>query len=206
MKIDIAAIINKQSNNVNCIEIYICRNFIGGENATNATNATVIPVDANLTSPILGLGTGTQSKIESYWYRDMCYTYDTANDAQRVTKRSFYNDHIIQYGMHCMYVVVLNEDTLPSHMFPCVNEITNNNTTSRTSYRINNRMFLYHDVVGEYAIGTYGSNDGSNEKKVINTSEYLYLRYKHSQQVDLIKIQADIDRVIRILCSNSHKF
>jgi len=197
MKLDIAAIINKQSNNVNCIEIYICRSFISGE---NATKAIIIPVDANLTSPILGLGTGTQTKIESYWYRDMSYTYDTANDAQRVTKRSFYNDHIIQHqhGMHCMYVVVLNEDTLPSHMFPCVNEITNNNTTYRTSYRINNRMFLYHDVVGEYATG-------SNEKKVINTSEYLYLRYKHSQQVDLIKIQADIDRVIRILCSNSHK-
>lgn len=197
MKVDIASIINKQGSDVNCIDIYICRNFSGGD------NATVIPVHANLTSPILGLGTGTQSKIESYWYRDMCYTYDIANDAQRVTRRLVHNDHIIQHGMHCLYVIVLNEETLPSHMFPCVNEITNNNTTSRTSYRINNRMFLYHDVVGEYA--TEPTHD-SNEKKVINTSEYLYLRYKHSQQVDLIKIQADIDRVIRILCSNSHKY
>jgi hypothetical protein len=86
----------------------------------------------------------------------------------------------------------MKEETLPSHMFPCTNEISHKTTTQRMSYRINNRTFLCHDKVSE--------KDTENE--------YLYIRYNHSQQVDLKKIQADIENSIRSLLKlnpNYHK-
>jgi len=184
MMIDIASFIKHNDKEINCVEIYICKSFSPSEDG-------IIPVAAQQLQKykIHGFGSGFQSTTTSYHHRDMCYTYDMANDGQKVTRRILINDDITNTGLHSLYTVCMKEETLPSHMFPCTNEVSHKNTTKRISYRINNRTFLCHDTV----------QDQQDQQEKDKEYVYLYIRYNHSPQVDLDKIQYDIDNSIRSL-------
>lgn len=203
MKFDIAAIINgSSSHQVNCVEIYLCPNL--PSNATPDEN--VIPVKlGDLNTKIRlsrGLGAGSKTSFLNYHYRDMCYTYDRTSDAQRVTQRTYCNDHdthIIRKSTSVrLYAICFKEDTLPTHRFPCTRELAHKSMVTRTSYRVNNRLFLHHETVEDMNEQNEGIDNCAGSE-----SEYMYLRYNHAPQVDLVKTQQDIDHVLNTMCFNA---
>jgi len=138
-----------------------------------------ISVVANY-QPITAFGAGYETHLTNYYFKDIVYTYDMTNDGQRVTKRTFVKDEKHTQGL---YVLCLDEDTLPSHRFPCVRDLSHKNTITRRSYRINNRVYLNHDIVHE---------DES-------VTDALYFKYNHAPKVDVKQIQNDIDRALCVL-------
>jgi hypothetical protein len=169
---------------VNCVEIYVCADKSAKEEDANRDMGSgVLSLVANH-QPITAFGAGYETTLTNYYYKDMCYTYDMTNDGQRVTTRTFVKDEKHRSGI---YVLCLNEETLPSHRFPCVQDMSNKTSIQRRSYRINNRVYLNHDVVYE---------DDS-------ITDSLYFKYNHAPQVDLKQIQNDIDRALCVLLKKS---
>jgi hypothetical protein len=162
------------NKNVNCVEVYIRNTH------TSSKDSSVIPLHGMQKSNIVTFGSGHTMTIKNYYYKDLCYSYDTVNDAQRVIKRAHVHDYDAGNGA---YVLCINEDTLPSHRFPCVNEVSHTNNVLRTSYRINNRMYVNHESVNEDGVCT----------------EIVYVRYNHAPQVDLKQMQNDMDKVLKLL-------
>ena len=124
-------------------------------------------------------GNGSMTKTIEYHMCDLCYSYDTANDGQRVTRRIPLNYDDIAHGI---VAIVYNEETLPSHRFPCTNDINQKNVVEKRSYRVNNRTHVLHEVGGS-----------------------LYIQYRHSQVVDTKEqshaMTQTIAKVMRLLKS-----
>jgi hypothetical protein len=81
-----------------------------------------------------------------------------------------------------LYCLSFVEEILPGHRFPSTDEISNKTTYIRTIYKINNRISIYYD---------------KNENE-----SYIYIRYNHCDNVDLKKIQEDLDRTINLIIRN----
>ena len=174
----------------NCVEIHLSKH-IGLEKNTHVIN---ISTDEETKGLLTKFGNGSFSKFKNYYYRDYQYSYDLSNDAQRVTKRIYTYDS----NPHSrIYIVGYNENVLASHSFPATNEISNTNIVERTTFRINNRLFIYNDKV-------YGESDKENADPD-SYNEYIYARYNHSPQVDLKHMQCDIERIVRQLITPPSK-
>jgi hypothetical protein len=116
-----------------------------------------------------GIGSPTVQEIKEYYHRDLVYTYDIANDGQRAFRRLVQNERAS--GNMCFM-----EETIPSHRFPCTKDIAHETTIVRRSYRVNNRMFFIHDRDPEQ-------------------NNYYYLRYQHSDNVDIKKMNLDFQKI-----------
>lgn len=153
------------------VEIYICPDMM---NASDICMSVPIgwknPIPKNF-----HMGQGHTTKFREYHHRDLMYSYDLESDAQKVVRKTLTDDKVEKR----LYVAAYQEDVLPSHRFPCTNEITHESEVVRTSYRINNRMYLHHDKEDGY--------------------EYLYIRYQHVPNVDVKQMQFDLQRVLRKL-------
>ena len=180
-----------------CVEIHLSKNI--GQNSDS--HVVDITTDLETKSLLAKFGNGSFSKFKNYYYKDYQYSYDLSNDAQRVTKKI----HTYDVNLHArIYVVGYNENVLMSHRFPTTAEISNTNIVERTSFRINNRLFIYNDkVFGEHNDATSEHNDATSEHNNVNYvnsyDEYIYVRYNHSPQVDLKHMQTDIERIVRQL-------
>lgn len=129
-------------------------------------------------------GNGLASRYAEYTHRDVTYAYDLANDAQRAYQRATVQDHLLERA----YLLALHEEPVPPHRFPPVKEIQGHSEIARTTYRINNRMHVVHDAVRE-GLG------GAPERR----SDYVYVRYHHAANVDLPRMQQDLQRTLGIL-------
>ena len=117
-------------------------------------------------------------RMVEYAHKNMTYSYDTANDAQRNVVRSTVRDAVI--GSY--YIRALAEDVLPCHQFPCTNEIHNIAHVERTTYTIHNRLIFLVDYVCE-------RSDAENDTGAAGTGYYTYtLRYSHAENADRPKI------------------
>ena len=175
---------------VNCVEIYLSKH-IGQNPDSHVINITS---DAETKLLLAKFGKGTFNKFKNYYHKDYQYSYDLSNDAQKVTKKF----HIQDWNPHNrIYVVAYDENVLASHRFPTTAEISNINIIERTTYRINNRLYIYNDKV-------YGENNTkiTDEDKYY---EYVYVRYNHSSQVDTKQMQTDIERIVRQLITPPSK-
>jgi len=184
-----------EQTRVNCVEIYLSKHI--GQNTD--TSVVDISTDAETKSLLGKFGKGSFNKFKNYYHKDYQYSYDLSNDAQKVTKKF----HIQDWNPHArIYVVAYDENVLASHRFPTTAEISNINIIERTTYRINNRLFIYNDKV-------YGENVNGNVDKNLDEDdvyyEYVYIRYNHSSQVDTKQMQTDIERVVRQLITPPSK-
>lgn len=102
----------------------------------------------------------------------MVYSYDLKTNGQRVIRRTLLDDRAIGR----FYVANWREDVLPPHRFPCL-PCSHKAKTSRITYRINNRLSLIHENQDAYA-------------------NVLYFQYYHSPQVELDKMQFDLQKTI----------
>lgn len=155
-------------DDVNVIDIYVCP-----RGATDGAIGWAKPVQ---TIPTFG-GKGTAQHFIEYHHRELCYVYDTANDGQRVLKKT-----VIGFSTHKPFMAyAYQEDQLPPHKFPCVSEVTHRQEIHRTTYRINNRLFFIVDC-----------------ERAENGEDwtYYYVRYQHAPNVDTKKLEDDIRHVL----------
>lgn len=121
----------------------------------------------------------TINNSKTYHHRNLIYKYELENDGQRVTRQIFMKDKE-EKNMH---IIGLNIDILPSHKFPCTDEIIHAIDIESQIYRINNRMFIYLEK----------ESDGIS---------YLYIKYNHAENIDLTKMQYDLTRTIQWIQRN----
>lgn len=152
----------------NVVEVYICPEQVHLDH--EITVGWKSPITKNFQ-----MGQGHTSRFHDYFHRDLTYSYDRENDAQRVVRRSIRHEAVEKN----LYIACYEEEMLPSHRFPCTDEIAHECDITRTSYRINNRMYLYHDKEDGY--------------------EYMYVRYQHAPNVDIKQMQFDLQRILRKL-------
>jgi hypothetical protein len=114
--------------------------------------------------------------LEEYRYKELLYVYDRSNDGQRTVFRQALQEDVSADGK--IYRLVLQEDTLPSHRFPCSLEVHKNDSIVRRSFKINNRLHLLEDCIHD------------------DTYQY-YLRFHYAPNVDMAKMQQDLEGFIR---------
>lgn len=124
---------------------------------------------------------GTITELIEYHIMDLIYSYNIANDGQRVY-RKLLKKFNTKEGIYSY-----DDETLPAHRFPCTDDIDYKCNIKRISYRINNRIYIHYDQETIY----------TNDDDI--TYKYLYISYKHSENVDLKKINIDIGKAYRIL-------
>lgn len=113
-----------------------------------------------------------------YHNNDIVYNYDLTSDNQKVVKRIFKKDKEI----HKYYMLGYQEHILPTHRFPCTNDIFIKTQIKRTMYRINNRMYITLDEEDDF--------------------KYLYIRFSYNDNIDMRKMQSDFDRAIEFINKN----
>ncbi len=119
-------------------------------------------------------------KYKSYTHKERIYTYELSNDNQFVSSKIKKHMDIIDN----ILVICSKNNKQPNYTFPCTNEIDSISEYIIKEYKISNRISLI-------LRGDSGGDSGSEE---INT---LYIEYRHSNNVDIDKINETINKIIR---------
>ena len=98
------------------------------------------------------------------------YLYDLTNDNQNVYSRIIENDKIIN---NKYYLLAFNEIKLPTHLFACTNDIDFKYNNDIIEFKINNRITI-----------------------IIKNNDCCFITYKHNKDVDIDKIQDNINDII----------
>lgn len=117
------------------------------------------------------------SKYISYHRNELIYTYDLTNDNQFVNSKIKLEDVINDK----YYIISYNDIKTSTHLFPCTNDISYVSEYSINEYKISNRLSI-----------------------IIKEEEQLkmvYIEYKHSPNVDIEKVQLQIDTIFNNLLS-----
>ena len=192
---DLLTSTSDDKDRANVVEIYICPHIkkrvvakqddkhVGtiGTIGTIGTVSTVQSVAAvnvgwSVTDALTFLNKlNISSKVSFYdmFYQDLIYSYDMKTDGQKVVKRQTIADKL--NGRY--YILKVREDVLPAHRFPCT-PVIQKEIVNRTIYRMNNRLSL-----------TYETQDSSD-------TCVIYFTYNHSPNVDLRKIQYDLQKTL----------
>ena len=169
-KIDINKYID---DDVNLIEIYLIKDK--NENSINVSSSDKLE---HLIDNIY-----KKNKVEkyiSYYNKDRVYTYELSNDNQYVYTKFKKNIDIIDN----ILVLASKHDKQPNYTFPCTNDIDNISQFTIKEYKISYRISLFI---------RYDNNIDKNIDKTIKT---IYIEYKHSQNVDMDKINEQINKII----------
>lgn len=105
-----------------------------------------------------------------YCRNNFNYLYDLTNDNQIVFSRIIEND---KYFNNKYYILAFNEIKLPSHLFACTNDIDYKYTNNIIEFKINNRITI-----------------------IIKNNNCCYIIYKHNKDVDIDKIQDNLNDII----------
>ena len=119
-------------------------------------------------------------KYKSYTHKERIYTYELSNDNQYVSSKIKKHMDIIDN----ILVICSKNNKQPNYTFPCTNEIDSISEYIIKEYKISNRISLILRCDS-------GGDSGCEE---INT---LYIEYRHSNNVDIDKINETINKIIR---------
>jgi hypothetical protein len=155
------------TENTNIIEFYLMQKTI-----TSEEKKINIFINDDLIKKIKNNFKKTKQSDIAYYCRNNCnYVYDLSNDSQYVYIRRLENTSIINNKIS-YYILVFNEIKLPTHTFPCTNDINQKYIINVIEYKINNRITL------------------------IIKNNNCFINYKHSKDVDIDKIQEIINNLI----------
>ena len=155
------------TENTNIIEFYLMQKTI-----TSEEKKINIFINDDLIKKIKNSFKKTKQSDIAYYCRNNCnYVYDLSNDSQYVYIRRLENTSIINNKIS-YYILVFNEIKLPTHTFPCTNDINQKYIINVIEYKINNRITL------------------------IIKNNNCFINYKHSKDVDIDKIQEIINNLI----------
>lgn len=165
------------SDDTNLLEIYICPK-------QHYDNFIDVSLDDNKIKKIKDKFKTTKiTKYNIFYKNNLSYTYDDSNDNQIVNTKITHKNLFIKtkVSFNDFYVISFKEDKLPTHYFPCTNDIDYFSEVIITEMRINNRITL---II---------RNDSE-----INSS---YIQYRHAGNVEINKIQEAIDMICRTISS-----
>lgn len=166
---DLTHLISDPSVPHQVVEVYVCP-----ERVTEHLDS--VPIGWKHPIPVSSwIQTSPPSALHEYHHRDLVCCYDQGSDSHRVVRKKLVRE-MIQGNLYATCHV---EEVIPIHRFPCTQEITQESKVQRWSMRLNNRMFLQQDL-----------EDGLH---------YFYLRYLHAPNVDIKKMQEDMDKAMRRL-------
>jgi hypothetical protein len=118
-------------------------------------------------------------KVTSYvtfHKNDMTYVYDLSNDNQIVyTKYRQHGKNINKKHIN-LYAISYNYCKLPTHIFPCLNDLDNRCEYTLHEVKLTNRLSL---II----------------KEEDNISS-IYMEYRHSHQVEIAKIEEYIQSIV----------
>jgi len=154
-------------DSVNRVEIYLTSEQYksGGIYQTYSVGWTPEQVAYKLRN-LKVFGSPFESTVYELVSEDITYSYDLATDGQKAVRKVWKSDSI--EGR--LYGIGFQEEVLPSHRFPCTNDISITQTIERKQYRINNRIQLMVETIKE------------------NPEIVIYISYYHSSNVDMDKI------------------
>uniref|UniRef100_A0A6C0LB27 Uncharacterized protein n=1 Tax=viral metagenome TaxID=1070528 RepID=A0A6C0LB27_9ZZZZ len=169
---------------INLIEIYFINRGIPNENVIDVSvkNSLETFIDNYYKKSRV-------EKYKSYTHKERIYTYELSNDNQFVSSKIKKHMDILDN----IFVICSKNNKQPNYTFPCTNEIDSVSEYIIKEYKISNRISLImRSDVGD-------SGDGGEEIKT------LYIEYRHSNNVDIDKINETINKIIRkILYQASH--
>lgn len=161
-----------ENSTINLVEVYM---VCGPKKEFGYTMGYVTQNSKLMTSLQDAYGIPTKQVLCEYIHRDMIYVFDRADDRQRATRKIASKE----WEQLPFYIVGYQEEQLPVHRFPSVSEITSQRIIQRTQFRVSNRIYVYIDY---------------DESK-----QYSYtIRYQHASNVDVKKMDQDVERVMRI--------
>jgi hypothetical protein len=168
---------NLLSEDTNLLEIYIC-------NKQQFDNYIDVTLDDSKIQKLKNKFKMTKtSKYNIFYKNNLSYTYDDSNDNQIVnTKITYKNLHIkSKSSFSDFYAISYKEDKLPTHYFPCTNNIDYISEVYITEIKINNRVTL---II-----------------KTDNNITSAYIQYRHANNVEIDKIQAAIEMLLKTISS-----
>jgi hypothetical protein len=132
--------------------------------------------------PVKSFKNRTDFEIIEYVHNDLVYSYDISNDCQKVIRKVPHAEDI----SNRKYLVASYEETLPTHRFPCTNDLNNKEKFTRIYYKFNNRIFFIVE-------------------KDENDTYTLCLRYNHAYNVDIDKMNEDWKSILTTIERSIYK-
>ena len=171
---------------INLIEIYFINRGIRGQQEQQE-NIMDVSVKNSLETFIDNYYKKSRvEKYKSYTHMERIYTYELSNDNQYVSSKIKKHMDILDN----IFVICSKNNKQPNYTFPCTNEIDSVSEYIIKEYKISNRISLIL------------RSDISDSRAEIKT---LYIEYRHSNNVDIDKINETINKIIRkILYQSSH--
>ena len=166
---------------INLIEIYFINRGIRGQQEQQE-NIMDVSVKNSLETFIDNYY--KKSRVEnykSYTHKERIYTYELSNDNQYVSSKIKKHMDIIDN----ILVICSKNNKQPNYTFPCTNEIDSVSEYIIKEYKISNRISLI------LRSDSCDSGGGGEEIKT------LYIEYRHSNNVDIDKINETINKIIR---------
>lgn len=157
-------------DNVNVVEIYFCPEVISLDTSSFTCSWDTLPK-----IPTHTFKNRMDQCVMEYCHRDLVYSFDQSNDAQRVYQKNLLTDSVDNK----LYIACFQEESHPTHRFPCTLEIHEKREIHRVYYKVNNRLFFIIEK--------------ENEKWT------MYLRYNHSTNVDMDSMETDWEQTLKTL-------
>jgi hypothetical protein len=176
---------------INLIEIYFINRGIRGQ---QGQQENVIDVSVKNSLETFIDNYYKKSRVEmykSYTHKERIYTYELSNDNQYVSSKIKKHMDILDN----IFVICSKNNKQPNYTFPCTNEIDSVSEYIIKEYKISNRisLILRSDSCDSCdSCGGGGCSGGGGEE--IKT---LYIEYRHSNNVDIDKINETINKIIR---------
>ena len=180
---------------INLIEIYFINRGIRGQQGQREQQENVIDVSVKNSLETFIDNYYKKSRVEmykSYTHKERIYTYELSNDNQFVSSKIKKHMDILDN----IFVICSKNNKQPNYTFPCTNEIDSVSEYIIKEYKISNRISL---ILRCDSCDDSGGGGGGEEIKT------LYIEYRHSNNVDIDKINETINKIIRkILYQSSH--
>jgi hypothetical protein len=174
----IPSVVGGNQEDINLIEIYFINRSVHGQQ----DNVIDVSVKNSLETFIDNYYKKSKvEKYKSYTHKERIYTYELSNDNQYVTSKIKKHMNILDN----ILVICSKNNKQPNYTFPCTNEIDSVSEYIIKEYKISNRISLImrSDISD--------SGDSGDEIKT------LCIEYRHSNNVDIDKINETINKIIR---------
>jgi hypothetical protein len=161
----------------NLLEIYICNKQV-------SDNVIDITLNDIKIQKLKNKFKNTKiAKYNVFYKNNLSYTYDDSNDNQivntKITHKNLYITTKKSFGD--FYAISYKEDKLPTHYFPCSNDIDYISEIYIAEVKINNRISL---II-----------------KTDNNITSSYIQYRHANNVEIDKVQNTIEMLLKTISS-----
>ena len=164
------------NDQVNVVELYFCPEPIQPNALKFKYGWDELP-----SIPIHLFKNRLDQEVTEYCQRDLIYSYDRSNDAQRTYQKIWMTDCMDQH----LYTVAFQEESHPTHRFPCTTEINEKRNIHKIHYKINNRMFFMIEKEDDQWT--------------------LYMRYNHASNVELDKMNEEWNQMIQKISKSIYR-